>query len=65
MFGFYVILTLAFLYIAFIGGVIGYLIGKYWKKKQRMEKQITIAQKNITNSLICTQKEMNFPKRQN
>ena len=29
MFGFYVILTLAFLYIAFMGGVIGYLIGKY------------------------------------
>ena len=33
MFGFYVILTLAFLYIALIGGVIGYLIGKYLKKK--------------------------------
>ena len=33
MFGFYVILTLAFLYIAFMGGVIGYLIGKYRKKK--------------------------------
>ena len=30
MFGFYVILTLSILYIAFIGGVIGYLIGKYW-----------------------------------
>ena len=29
MFGFYVILALAFLYIAFMGGVIGYLIGKY------------------------------------
>lgn len=29
MFGFYVILTLAVLYIAFMGGVIGYLIGKY------------------------------------
>lgn len=28
MFGFYVILTLAILYVAFIGGVIGYLIGK-------------------------------------
>ena len=28
MFGFYVILTLAFLYIAFMGGVIGYSIGK-------------------------------------
>ena len=33
MFEFYVILTLAFLYIALMGGVIGYLIGKYWKKK--------------------------------
>ena len=33
MFGFYVILTLAFLYIALMGGVIGYLSGKYLKKK--------------------------------
>ena len=33
MIGFYVILTLAFLYIALMGGVIGYLIGKYFKKK--------------------------------
>ena len=33
MFGFYVILTLANLYVALMGGVIGYLIGKYWKKK--------------------------------
>ena len=33
MFGFYVILALAFLYIAFMCGVIGYLIGKYFKKK--------------------------------
>ena len=33
MFGFYVILTIVFLYIALMGGVIGYLIGKYWKKK--------------------------------
>ena len=35
MFGFYIILTLtlAFLFIAFMGGVIGYSIGKYWKKK--------------------------------
>lgn len=32
MFGFYVILTLAVLYIAFMGGVIGYLIGKCRKK---------------------------------
>lgn len=29
MFGFYVILILAILYIAFMGGVIGYLICKY------------------------------------
>lgn len=28
MFGFYVILTITILYIDFIGGVIGYLIGK-------------------------------------
>ena len=32
MFGFYVILTIAVLFIAFMGGVIGYLIGKYWKR---------------------------------
>lgn len=32
MFGFYVILTLAVLYIAFMGGVIGYLIGEYWNR---------------------------------
>lgn len=32
MFEFYVILTLACSIIAFMGGVIGYLIGKYWKK---------------------------------
>lgn len=32
MFGFYVILAIVVLFIAFIGGVIGYLIGKYWKK---------------------------------
>ena len=47
MFGFYVILTLAFLYIALIGGVIGYLIGKYWKKKQRMKKQIVLDEQDI------------------
>nr|DAU53702.1 MAG TPA: ATPase [Caudoviricetes sp.] len=29
---FYVMLALIILYIAFMGGVIGYLIGKYWKK---------------------------------
>ena len=33
MVGFYVTLTLAVLYIAFMGVVIGYLIGKYLKKK--------------------------------
>lgn len=33
MFGFYFILTLVVLFIAFMGGVIGYLIGKYWEKK--------------------------------
>lgn len=32
MFGFYVILTIVVLFIAFMGGVIGYLIGKYWEK---------------------------------
>ena len=32
MFGFYVILAIVVLFIAFMGGVIGYLIGKYWKK---------------------------------
>lgn len=30
---FYVMLTLSILSIAFMGGVIGYLIGKYLKKK--------------------------------
>lgn len=33
MFGFCVILALAVLSIAFMGGVIGFLIGKYLKKK--------------------------------
>ena len=33
MFVFYAVLTIAVLFIAFIGGVLGYLIGKYWKKK--------------------------------
>lgn len=32
MFEFYIILTLAFLFIAFMGVVIDCLIGKYWKK---------------------------------
>lgn len=30
---FYVMLALIILYIAFMGGVIGYLIGKYWKNE--------------------------------
>ena len=33
MLDFYIVLTLAVLFIAFMGGVLGYLIGKYWKKK--------------------------------
>lgn len=33
MFGFYAVLTIAVLFIAFMGGVIGYLISKDWKKK--------------------------------
>lgn len=32
MFGFYIVLTLAVLFVAFMGRVIGCLIGKYWKK---------------------------------
>lgn len=32
MFGFYVVLTIVVLFAAFMGGVIGYLIGKYWKR---------------------------------
>ena len=32
MFGFYIALTIIVLYATFTGGVIGYLIGKYWKK---------------------------------
>ena len=33
MFGFYIAITLAVLYVAFMGEVIGFLIGKYLKKK--------------------------------
>ena len=33
MFGFLIVITLAVLYVAFMGGVIGFLIGKYWEKK--------------------------------
>ena len=33
MLGFYIMLTITVLFIAFMGGVIGYLISKYWKKK--------------------------------
>ena len=32
MFEFYIVLTIYVLFIAFMGEVIGYLIGKYWKK---------------------------------
>lgn len=32
MLDFYIVLTLAVLFIAFMGGVIGYLIGRYWKR---------------------------------
>lgn len=32
MFGFYIVLTIAILFIALMGGIIGYLIGKYWKR---------------------------------
>lgn len=32
MIDFYIILILAILFIAFMGGVIGYLFGKYWKR---------------------------------
>ena len=53
MFGFYVILTIAFLYIALIGGVIGYLIGKYWKKKQRMKNKILNLVKEAVWLVLC------------
>ena len=33
MFGFYIALTIYAIFIAFMGGVIGYLIGKYYKNK--------------------------------
>lgn len=33
MSAFYIMLTLSILFIAFMGGVIGYLFGKYWKNK--------------------------------
>lgn len=32
MIDFYIILILAILFIAFMGGIIGYLFGKYWKR---------------------------------
>lgn len=37
MFGFYVILAIVVLFIAFMGGVIGYLIGKDLKKEVAYE----------------------------
>lgn len=33
MFGFYIVITIDVLFIAFMVGVIGYLIGKYLKEK--------------------------------
>lgn len=42
MFGFYVILILAVLYIAFMGGVIGYLIGKYGKRCRHEEMNLLL-----------------------
>lgn len=42
MFGFYVILTIVVLFIAFMGGVIGYLIGKYWKIVMAREFEVNI-----------------------
>lgn len=44
MFGFYVILTIVILFMAFMGGVIGYLIGKYFKK------EVSYDRKDIKNS---------------
>lgn len=37
---FCIVLALTALVVAFMGGVIGYLIGKYWEKKQLMKKII-------------------------
>ena len=42
MFGFYIILAIAILYVSFMGGVIGYLIGRYWKKIAYEEDYIII-----------------------
>ena len=51
MFGFYFILITAVLSIAFMGGFIGFLIGKYWKKKQRMIERILEIAAQILNAL--------------
>ena len=51
MIGFYIVLTLAVLFVAFMGGVIGYLIGKYWKKKQRMK--VRLAKKIMQHRSGC------------
>ena len=40
MFEFYIVIILAVLDVDFIGGVIGFLIGKYLKKKYRMENNM-------------------------
>lgn len=53
MIEFYIIFTLAFLYIAFMGGVIGYLIGKYWEKKQLMKREIKFKAKRLDNGEWC------------
>ena len=63
MFGFYVILTLTALLVAFICGVIGYSIGKYWKKKQRMEKQITISIEEYNKLIDMHTKREELPER--
>ena len=49
MFGFYIVLTLVVLFVAFMGRVIGHLIGKYWGKKQRVFTylNITIGEKEF------------------
>lgn len=39
MAGFCIVLALTALVVAFMGGVIGYLIGKYWEKKQLIKEK--------------------------
>ena len=47
MIEFYIVLALTALVVAFMGGVIGYLIGKYWEKKQLMEREIKFKAKRL------------------